>query len=175
MAGVLRVPLARFMLADALYAIPLVNLLFWLAYFLTDKVLEIFNKLNEYKPVVVLAVLSGIAGALVYKYILSRSVSTGEAPHVPNIIAKPAAVAAHAVEMVMEKAVETVTGRHHEKQPGEPPASHVPPIAIDSPARAPDKTPESQAETALEAPGSITHGPSAKGVTEKAEGETSAS
>src|SRR4051812_30970850 len=31
MAGVLRVPLGRFMLADAIYAIPLVNILFWLS------------------------------------------------------------------------------------------------------------------------------------------------
>ena len=47
--------------------------------------------------------LSGIAGALIQKYILSRQVSTGEAPHVPNIIAKPAGAVAHAIEKV-EKA-----------------------------------------------------------------------
>ena len=121
MAGVLKVPLGRFLLADAIYAIPLVNILFWLSYFLTDQVLEIFKKINEYKPLVVVAVLSGIAGALIQKYILSRQVSTGEAPHVPSMISKPAVAAAHVVEKVMEKAVEKVTGRHHEKPHEEPP------------------------------------------------------
>src|SRR5215218_6530552 len=35
MAGVLRVPFGRFLLADGLYAIPGVNVLFWLSYALT--------------------------------------------------------------------------------------------------------------------------------------------
>lgn len=111
MAGVLKVPLGRFLLADAIYAIPLVNILFWLSYFLTDQVLEIFNKINEFRPLVVVSVLSAVAGALFQKYILSRPVSTGEPPHVPAIIAKPAVAVGHAVE----KAVEKMTGRHHEK------------------------------------------------------------
>src|SRR5262245_16649391 len=115
MAGVLKVPLGRFLIADAIYAIPLVNVLFWLAYFLTDQVLEIFNQINQYKPLVIVAVLSGIAGALIQKYILSRHVSTGEAPHVPSSIAKPAVAVGHVVEKAVEKAVEKVTGRHHDK------------------------------------------------------------
>jgi membrane protein DedA with SNARE-associated domain len=121
MAGVLKVPVGRFLLADAIYAIPLVNILFWLAYFLTDQVLVIFNRINEYRPLVVVAVLSGVTGALIQKYILSRPVSTGEPPHVPPIIAKPAVAAAHAVEKVVEKAVGTVTGRHHDRPPEEVP------------------------------------------------------
>lgn len=122
MAGVLKVPLGRFLLADAIYAIPLVNVLFWLAYFLTDQVLVIFNRINEYRPLVVVAVLSGVAGALIQKYVLSRPVSTGEPPHVPPIIAKPAVAVGHAVEKVVEKAVGTVTGRHHDR-----PHEEVPP------------------------------------------------
>lgn len=121
MAGVLKVPLGRFLLADAIYAIPLVNVIFWLSYFLTDQVLVIFNKINEYKSLVAVALLSAVAGALIQKYILSRPVSTGEAPHVPDIISKPAVAAAHVVEKVVEKAVEKVTGRHHDKPHGEPP------------------------------------------------------
>lgn len=125
MAGVLRVPVGRFLLADAIYAIPLVNLIFWLSYFLTDQVLVIFNKINEYKPLVIVAVLSGIAGALIQKYILSRHLSTGDAPHVPDIIAKPAVAAAHVVEKVVDK----VTGRHHDRPHDEdgPPAHELKP------------------------------------------------
>jgi membrane protein DedA with SNARE-associated domain len=117
MAGVLRVPVGRFLFADLIYAIPLVNVLFWLSYMLTDQMLVLFNKVNEYRNIVVVAILSGIAGALIQKYIIGRHVSTGEAPHVPTIIAKPAGAVAHAIESAVEK----VTGRHHhmEKEPGE--------------------------------------------------------
>jgi len=108
MAGILRVPLTRFLLADGLYAIPGVNLLFWLAYLLTDQVLVIFNKINEYKPLVVVSLLSAVAGALFQKYVLSRHVSTGKPPEVPKIISKPAEVVAHAVSAAVEK----VTHRH---------------------------------------------------------------
>jgi membrane protein DedA with SNARE-associated domain len=117
MAGVLRVPLKRFLLADAIYAIPLVNILFWLAYMLTDQVLVVFNQIQkvqkEYGPLVSILVMSAIAGALIYKYVLSRPVSTGQQPHVPQIISKPAEVLGH----VIESAVEKVTGRHPLDQP----------------------------------------------------------
>jgi membrane protein DedA with SNARE-associated domain len=112
MAGMLRVPLGRFLLADGIYAIPLVNLLFWLAYMLTDQVLVVFNLIQkvqeEYRPLVIVAVLSAIVGALVYKYLVSRSVSTGDPPHVPQIIYVPAEVLGH----VIESAVDKVKGRH---------------------------------------------------------------
>jgi len=115
MAGVLRVPMGRFLMADAIYAVPLVNLLFWLSYFLTDQVLEIFKKVNEYRSLIISHLLAGIGGALLYKYVFSRHVSTGEPPHMPAIISKPAVAVGHAVEKAVEKAVETVTGRHHDK------------------------------------------------------------
>jgi len=108
-AGSMRVPVARFLLADLIYAIPLVNLLFWLSYMLTDQMVELFNRINEYRTLVVVAILSGVAGALIQKYLLSRHVSTGEPMHVPKIISKPAGAIGH----VIESAVEKVTGRHH--------------------------------------------------------------
>ena len=115
-AGTLRVPLGRFLLADALYAIPLVNVLFWSSYLLTDRMLELFYQLNEYKPLIMSHLLAGVVGALVYKYVFARHVSTGDPPHVPQIIAKPAGAIGHAIE----SAVESVTGRHHgEKEAGD--------------------------------------------------------
>ena len=122
MAGVLRVPLGRFLLADAIYAIPLVNILFWLSYFLTDQVLVIFKMINHYKPLVIVAILSGVAGAMIERFIIGRHISTGEPPHVPKIISKPAARVGHAVGHAVEMAVDTVTGRHHDKpHPDAPP------------------------------------------------------
>lgn len=86
MAGVLRFPFRKFLVADAIYAIPGVNLIFWLSYTLTDQVMEIFNKINEYKPLVISHLLAAVAGALIYKFVIVRRVSTGDPPHVPNII-----------------------------------------------------------------------------------------
>jgi membrane protein DedA with SNARE-associated domain len=108
MAGVLRVPFGRFMLADAIYAVPMVNVLFWLSYMLTDQVLAIFNQINAYRPLVISHLLAGVVGALLYKYVFARHVSTGDPPHVPKIISKPAGAIGHAVESAVEK----VTGRH---------------------------------------------------------------
>ncbi len=120
MAGMLRVPLGRFLIADGLYAIPGVNLLFWISYLLTDQVLEIFNRINAYRPQVVLVVLSYVAGVLSHKYIFMWKISTGEPPKVPQIIVKPAEAVVHAVE----KAAEVVghmahVGHHHEPEPSQ--------------------------------------------------------
>jgi membrane protein DedA with SNARE-associated domain len=125
-AGSMRVPLGRFLLADGLYAIPGVNVLFWLAYILTDQMMEIYNNMHavvdRYRPLVIVSVLSAVAGALFQKYVLNRKVSTGDESGVPSVIAKPAQAVVHAVE----KAVETVghVGHlfHHDK-PAEPAAA----------------------------------------------------
>ena len=124
MAGVLRVPFARFVVADGIYAIPGVNLLFWTAYMLTDQVWVIYKffeeKKNEYTPLVFTVLLSFGAGILFHKYIWARRVATGDPVHVPDIVKKPAEAMAH----VVEGAVGYVTHRHHEEKPGEngPPA-----------------------------------------------------
>ncbi|GIW83755.1 MAG: VTT domain-containing protein [Gemmataceae bacterium] len=125
MAGVLRVPLLRFLIADGIYAIPLVNLLFWLSYVLTDQVLVVFRQIQkvqeEYRPLVIVAVLSAVAGVLVHKYLLSRRVVVGDPAEVPPLIARPAEVLTHALESAMER----VTRRsHHEAH-----VEHLPPPA----------------------------------------------
>jgi len=121
MAGVLRVPLGRFLIADGLYAIPGVNLLFWIAYLLTDQVLEIFNRINAYRPQVVLVILSFVAGLLAQRYLFTRKVTTGEPPHVPQIIVKPAEAMVHAVEKAAVAVGHMAHAgmHHHESKPSE--------------------------------------------------------
>ena len=118
-AGSMRVPLGRFLLADGLYAIPGVNLLFWLAYALTDQMLLVYNNMHavvdRYKPLVVVSVLSAVAGALVQKYVLSRRVTTGDPTAVPRVIAKPAEAVVHVVEKAVEKVGHVGHLFHHEK------------------------------------------------------------
>jgi membrane protein DedA with SNARE-associated domain len=126
MAGVLRVPKGRFLLADGLYAIPGVTLLFFLAYMLTDQVLEIFKKIDQYRPLVVVAVLSGVVGAVLYKFVFTRKVATGNPQGVPKIITKPAEALTH----VLEQAVDRVTHRSDHGSVVLPPGSlPVPPAS----------------------------------------------
>lgn len=110
MAGVLRFPLGRFLLADGLYAIPGVNIIFWLAYSLTDQVLEVVKRIEAYRPLVMVAVLSAVAGALVYKYLGSRRMSSGNPEQLPNIISKPGEMVGHAIEKTVETTIEKPIG-----------------------------------------------------------------
>lgn len=108
MAGVVRFPFHRFLIADAIYAVPGVSLLFWTAYMLTDQVLVIFNKVNEYQSLVTVVLLSFVAGILFHKFIWSRHVATGDPVQMPDYVKKPAEAMAHMVERV--------THRHHEEK-----------------------------------------------------------
>jgi membrane protein DedA with SNARE-associated domain len=116
-AGTVRLPLWQFVLADAIYAIPIVNLMFWTAYWLTDQInvlVNVITRIEEHKTLVISHILAGVAGALIYHYLIVRRVPTGEAK-IPPIIAKPA----HAIEHALESAVDVVTRRHHHDKPPE--------------------------------------------------------
>jgi membrane protein DedA with SNARE-associated domain len=140
MAGILKVPLRRFILADGLYAVPGVSILFWLAYFLTDQVLEIFHQVEHYRPLIIVGVLSAVVGVIVYRFFIYRSnVPTGDRTDLP-LYAKPVEKVTQAIEQVAERAldkmahgvehaIEKVTHRH----PDEPKSGEMPKIAIPEP------------------------------------------
>ena len=121
MAGMLHYPFRKFLLADAIYAIPGVNLLFWTSYMLTDQVLVLFNRINEYKTLIFSHLLAGLAGALLYRYLIFRRISTGEPPQVPNIISKPAEAIGHAAAYAAQKVANVARGGHHDSTPPEAP------------------------------------------------------
>jgi membrane protein DedA with SNARE-associated domain len=155
MAGVLRMPLSRFLLADGLYAIPGVCLLFWLAYIFTDQFVEAINAVERHRPMVIMAVVAAIGGVVLYKFLSSRRLSTGDPEEIP-IYVKPVGVVTHAVEQTIEKAVgktvevsakaaaavvDKVThplGHHHLKPP--PPAAP----GVNGPPSVPDASSERQ-------------------------------
>jgi membrane protein DedA with SNARE-associated domain len=88
MAGVMRLPVHRFLLADGLYAIPGVTLLFTLAFWFTDQVVEIVHnferRVGSLKPYLVIAGIAAVGCFLLYEY-LKRSVVTGDPHEVPLI------------------------------------------------------------------------------------------
>lgn len=95
MSGVLRVPFRKFILADAIYAIPGVNLLFWLSYWFTDQFQRAFNKVEGNRPIVAAVILAAVAGFLLYSYVFKRRIVTGDPKDVP-IVGKQMAQYTHA-------------------------------------------------------------------------------
>jgi membrane protein DedA with SNARE-associated domain len=88
MAGVLRMPLPRFVLADGLYAIPGVSLLFGLAFWFTDSFLSLYQHVEHQvalvRHLIVLLVLAAVGGAFLYAY-QRRRVATGNPHELPII------------------------------------------------------------------------------------------
>lgn len=127
MSGVLRMPIGRFLLADALYAIPGVNLLFWLAYLFTDQFVEAIEAVDRHRPLAAVAVLSAVLGMILYKFLTNRTLSTGDPEQIPSY-AKPVGAMTHAVEQGIEKAVERTkvvldkVTHPHRRPPDFPPA-----------------------------------------------------
>jgi membrane protein DedA with SNARE-associated domain len=88
MAGVLRMPIARFVLADGIYAIPGVTILFGLSYWFTDSFLSLYqhveHKVNALRYLVIILVLAAAGGAFAYAY-FRRRVATGDPHELPII------------------------------------------------------------------------------------------
>lgn len=89
MAGVMRLPLALFLLADGVYAIPGVTILFGLAFWYTDSFIALFEHIHHnvriVQHLVVVLVLSAAAGYFIYAY-KRRSVATGDPHELPKIV-----------------------------------------------------------------------------------------
>jgi len=138
MAGVLRMPISRFLLADALYAIPGVNLLFWLAYWFTDQFVEAIKAVDKHRPLAVAAVLAAISGVVLWKVLANRKISTGNMDDVSKLL-KPVGAVTQALEVSIEKTVGATVGTaarivdkvthphgHHPSPPPVPPPTDQP-------------------------------------------------
>lgn len=144
MAGILRVSFTRFLIADGLYAIPGVMVMFWLAYFLTDQVLEVFHKIEQYRQLLVFGILCAVGGVILYRLLINRRVTTGESKDVPMIV-RPVEKVTEAVEHAVEKAFDVVVhlGHGEEKPKAEGKANEEPAEAakpVDAPKESPATT-----------------------------------
>jgi membrane protein DedA with SNARE-associated domain len=87
-AGIMRLSWRRFLLADGLYAIPGVSLLFFLAYWFTDQFREAVERAETYldriRPLLVVAAILGIAVYFVVQF-LRKPVHTGDPQELPLI------------------------------------------------------------------------------------------
>jgi membrane protein DedA with SNARE-associated domain len=80
-AGIMRVPFKRFVMADGLYAIPGVSLLFFLAFWFGDTfrnlVLSFERRVDSAKPILILLALITVTAYLVYHF-FRHPVATGD-------------------------------------------------------------------------------------------------
>jgi membrane protein DedA with SNARE-associated domain len=83
-AGIIRLPFRKFILADVIYAIPGVNIIFWLAYWFTDRFMKILEKMETYREVVVVALVAYMAGFATAWY-FQRRASTGDPQDIPVV------------------------------------------------------------------------------------------
>lgn len=105
MAGVLRMPIQRFLLADALYAIPGINILFWLAYVFTDQFVAAVHAVERHRPMAIAAVVAAVGGVILYKLLSNRSLSEGNVEEIPTVM-KPVGAVTAAVEKGVERTIE---------------------------------------------------------------------
>lgn len=131
MAGMLRVSFTRFLIADALYAVPGVMVMFWLAYFLTDQVLDVFHRIEQYKQLLAFGILCAVGGVVLYRLFIDRRVTTGESKDVPMIV-KPVEKVTEAVEHVVEKAFDKVVHLGHGEAKAEEKPKAEEPAKVDA-------------------------------------------
>jgi membrane protein DedA with SNARE-associated domain len=85
-AGITRLSLPRFLIADGLYAIPGVSLLFFLGYFFTDRMVALIQAKEEVvKTIIILVIVLGGAGYFLYRF-LRKPMVTGNPAEVPSIM-----------------------------------------------------------------------------------------
>jgi membrane protein DedA with SNARE-associated domain len=83
-AGLMRLSFARFLIADGIYAIPGVSLLFFLGFWFTDQFLAAVQRAESYRPLVVVVILAAVASYLFYHF-LHQPVATGDPKEFPVI------------------------------------------------------------------------------------------
>jgi membrane protein DedA with SNARE-associated domain len=85
-AGITKLPLAKFMLADGIYAIPGVTILFGLGYAFTDQIVDLIqNEAGKVKSIIILVAILGIAAYMAYRF-LRKPVLTGNPHEMPPIV-----------------------------------------------------------------------------------------
>jgi membrane protein DedA with SNARE-associated domain len=84
-AGLIRLPLIRFLIADGIYAVPGVTLLFFLGYWFTEGMVNLIGDVEHVKSIVVLVLVLAVVGYFTYRF-LRRPVVTGDPKEMPPLV-----------------------------------------------------------------------------------------
>lgn len=111
-AGITKLPILFFLIADGIYAIPGVSILFFLGYWFTDTIIDLVNEESKYKPIIALVALAGIGIYVAYRF-WRRPVVTGNPSEMPPIVGQVTNTSYNVAENVAEKVAEKVLHRPH--------------------------------------------------------------
>lgn len=90
-AGIMRLSFAKFVIADSIYAVPGVSLLFFLSFWFGDSFRDYFvEKVHELRPLLILLAIAAVAGFLAYHF-LRRPVASGDPEELPLLGTRVAA------------------------------------------------------------------------------------
>jgi membrane protein DedA with SNARE-associated domain len=135
-AGAVRLPLHRFLLADGIYAVPVVTTLFTLAYWFTDSVVTVVQNLERQvgsaKQIIVIVGIAALAVWLLYEF-WKRWKVTGDPNEVPLIGAKvikppappPDKQGSVLIAPVAEQQAEAQERQRKKKQPADRPRASM--------------------------------------------------
>ena len=127
-AGITKLPWLKFLIADGIYAIPGVTILFLLGWWFTDNMVDLIkNEAEKAKPIIVLVVLLGVACYFVYRH-LRKPVVEGSPKEMPPGVAQVTNVLDQSLETVKDRILHPSEGKSTASQPGiklpaEPPRS----------------------------------------------------
>ncbi len=129
-AGLTRLSVARFLLADGIYAVPGVSILFFLGYWFTEGMVNLIKKdVETVKHVVIVAVIGAVAVYLLYRF-LRRPVVTGNPREMPKVVRRveqSIEKAAHKLEEVTTKIIHPHKTVRAEADASAPPDAQAPP------------------------------------------------
>jgi membrane protein DedA with SNARE-associated domain len=85
-AGLTRLSLGRFILADGIYAVPGVSVLFFLGYWFTERMVAVVKEdVERFKSIAILVVLVALAAYLLYRF-LRRPMVSGAPEEMPALV-----------------------------------------------------------------------------------------
>jgi membrane protein DedA with SNARE-associated domain len=123
-AGITKLPITYFLVADGIYAIPGVTILFFLGYWFTDSIIDLIqsSELAMVKPIIVLVVLVGVGLYLAYR-VYRKPVVTGNPNEMPPIVGP----VTERLDQVAESMADKVLHRSHPDMKADVPPAPAPP------------------------------------------------
>jgi membrane protein DedA with SNARE-associated domain len=130
-AGLTRLALARFLIADGIYAIPGVSLLFFLGYWFAEGMVNLIkNDVETVKHIAIIVVIGAVAVYVLYRF-LRRPAVTGSPREMPKVVRRveeSIEKAAHKIEEITTKIIlPGKSGRKEGAPAGKEPAAAPPP------------------------------------------------
>jgi membrane protein DedA with SNARE-associated domain len=138
-AGLTRLSMTRFVLSDAIYAVPGVSLLFFLGYWFTEGMVNLIKEdVETVKHVVIVGVIGAVAIYVLYRF-LRRPMLTGSPREMPKVVRRVEQSLEKGIEKAAHKLEEVTTKIIHPNKTMRAEAS--PPPDPQEPAAGPDGLP----------------------------------